>query len=873
MTASSSIFSSLNILVIETSSTGEDETESLIALLKRNGAVETMRYHATTDIEMTKQEFLDRFPMHIHCVVSKDIHFPFYRLAAFDFLIPIVTPSWVDACIQNSRLMRTTGYSPDSEHILKNCYIYLARQSLSISEYQLYISLILYMGGCCMEFLSTKVTHIITIDPNDPATLAALKVDNVNISSVVPSWLINCFINGKQLPEGNYTLNTDMTKEEAVELFEESCKVEKEHWTWSFDFLKDHRMYLSMNLALKSKCYKFLIQFIEAMGGKVVRYIDHQEFSIDSADCFLDSDTSSKDYMSAKSLGLYCGNVNWLFYMLSMRSFVRPTTKLLLSPTKPKIFTRKELILTYTNYLGQQRTYIQRLVEAVGGVATTELSKKNTHLISLFAQGRKFETARKWATCVVTNHMWLEKCYKTGEKLDVNLPEFAQIPIPGGTANYMGQLALEEPHIIYTVEEQTEPNFTLTPNAPEAIVANTDFITDTPVIEEPTQQGDSMALEADDKDKENVISTIDKPKKTSKELSPEVQGSQQDQDSTGGGPKSSAISPSAEKELLPKIRQPNSYASQLELWDADSLPSPSSSGRKAKAKAAEKLHSDMESLNEFVKSSRKKRTADLLPEELETLKKRKNLAADAQKLLLQVQVPKPSKGRGKLPYDIKAVCTNCGDDINQLDKEILRQLGVEIQSEISSNTNCIIASKKARTAKFLTSFSCRPLKYALTPSFLNDLLSIVHAGLGGNVLLNLDKYHIQDVDQEILKKTHSHAKLFEKSLLSVNLSDDVPGGAEVLAPILKAHGITNVSGLPKKFEFKDIVPNKLDKQYQSPDYMLIANKASVAKKFAKLCKEHDSKSKVLIVEWNWCVKAIFSLNVDYTDPEFVIINK
>lgn len=89
-----------------------------------------------------------------------------------------------------------------------------------------------------------------------------------------------------------------------------------------------------------------------------------------------------------------------------------------------KLFRKQDLAVTYTNYFGEQRTYLQQLIELLGGSATMELSKQNTHLICNLPFGKKYEVAMKWkesgSKIVICSHRWLEECYISGKKVPVD---------------------------------------------------------------------------------------------------------------------------------------------------------------------------------------------------------------------------------------------------------------------------------------------------------------------------------------------------------------------------------------------------------------------------------------------------------------------
>ena len=303
----------------------------------------------------------------------------------------------------------------------------------------------------------------------------------------------------------------------------------------------------------------------------------------------------------------------------------------------------------------------------------------------------------------------------------------------------------------------------------------------------------------------------------------------------------------------------------------------SSNSRLAKTQAAKRLHTDIESLNEFQKNFKRKRIDTeevLLPQEVEKSNSNKQLTVKAEKVLSRFN---------ELPnYDLKAVCTGCfHDGFNEVDIEILSQLGIKIFDNINETErlNCIFAPKILRTEKFLKSLSFEPLKFALQPEFIIDLLKLIHSKKEKpfQINLNLFDYEINGIDESIISKTKLRTKVFERANIGcINLVNDIPGGVDTIGSVLKAHGIKKINVLrSKKCTFEDIMPNDVFKQGHGGifKYVLIVTKASQVKKFTKLINDHDKNATILIVEWNWCVESIFHLNVDFTAKKNVLYQK
>lgn len=905
MSSTLNVFDHLNFLLIDEGAT-DDNMIKTAALLKENGAAECsiISVLELQDAkEHTKAAFTRQFEQDIHCIISNTCNFWFYRLAAFDFLIPVVSAAWVQACISTKRITRASCFSPDPAHILKHCQIYVSRHSLNPSEYALYSAMITSLGGVCIDYLSSRASHIITVDPQDPAIAAVANIAGLSIKYVLPTWIAAVFKSKTYTTESEHLLDPrerpEAMKSKMSELWN---KVELQEFTSHSHYLTGHKIFLSLDLILPAQCYSFLIDVIKSAGGEVVRHVDSQDVSKNVGDCFVSQSTKSQEYDKATAEHLYKGNISWIFYMWSMQQFIEPEQKLLLSPLKPRIFKGNELILSYTNYVGQQRSYVQKLVDALGGISTTELTRKNTHLLSCMPFGQKYQAALRWKdTCRIVNHFWLEECYKRGQKLDCTLEQFSTIEAFNGLTERLGQLSLTDqvyepelskgsPEGMNGSDGGTNPDEkeSSTARIPDIFENNDDSLDETNYASGPSQDKDKdiefVQKSNDDKQREKLL---DVSNGTDPLMGEAVEIETANDDTQLKDKKSQSLLPGQPSEIesvqltsAASITTAEEHSDELSQMQDTTTPSPaptissqlmSSGTRQAKKKAAMKLHTDMESLNEFQRYSKRKKTSGLLPEELQKLKKLKEMEDKLKELLENVGID-ISKGRRNRPYNINAICTGCHEQIDDLDMEILKRLGITITEEITPQTNTIIAPKRMRTAKFLISLSFNPLKYALLPTFITDLLTTVRKASSSPVLPETARYIIPDVHPEILEKTHLKTKVFERAdITNINLMDDIPGGPEVISSILVAHGIKKVNVLSKKFEFTDVIANDKSNGKGGPNYLLIAQKASQAKKFSKICQKKDRT--VTVVEWNWCVRSIFNLDANFEDGQYVIYRK
>ncbi|SCU94331.1 LAFA_0F21198g1_1 [Lachancea sp. 'fantastica'] len=918
MTNTTRLFHGLNFVIV-TNNKEDFSVDAIAARLKTNGANKCVVYNTKAessdwhDLNQAKQEMCRRFDHDVHAIISITSKFWFYRVAAFDFLIPVVTPDWVQACVSTKRITRASGFSPDPAYVLKNCQIYISRHSFNSSEYELYSALLRSVGALCIDYLSSKASHILTKDAQDPAIAAVANIEGLNIKYVLPTWAVQIFMTGKYINEEGHILDPKSRPADVQTQLSNSWKrMETVGFQPTVRFLQNHKIFLSLDLTLPSQSYNFLIDLIQAAGGDVVRHIQAKDIRYSSGDCFVGQSWNSEECHEASRENLYIGNILWILQMWSLGSFVNPSEKLLLSPLRPRVFKKDELILGYTTYLGQQRNYIQKLVDALGGVSTTEFTKKNTHLLTCFPFGQKYEAAIRWKdSCKIVNHLWLEDCYRYQKQMSVDDTKYTELPVHGGLSARLGQMPLSTPthdtfdddpaDTIIPQELITDGSFK-EPFSPEEY-HNTALEMDAPVD---TEDHAISVINAKD--------TTDLSNGTHRERTPETDHSeifqiQHDSDVISELPASKPVDAivtiaqsdvearrghseqerTSTPEVDLEIEGPNSpvgeqspllagsvdatqsrqgVSSSLASEMQSQLPS-STNSRRAKEKAVMKLHTDMEALNEFQQNLKRKKSGSLLPEELQRLKQLKVMEDRVRHLLENADTPEKPKGRGKRPYDIVAVCTGCHEAIDDLDLELLKMLGITIANTITPQCNTIIAPKKLRTPKFLTSLSFHPLKYALLPEFLTSVITLARDGTSGHKLPETDHYVIPDLGKEILERTHLQTKVFQRAgIVSINVTDDVPGGQDVLSSILMAHGVQDVHVLPKKFAAEDIHANINKKK--SPTHILVAQKATQAKRFSKLCAELQGEKQVMVVEWNWCVDSIFKLDADFGSSKYVV---
>ncbi|KAF8210360.1 hypothetical protein K438DRAFT_1809538 [Mycena galopus ATCC 62051] len=113
------------------------------------------------------------------------------------------------------------------------------------------------------------------------------------------------------------------------------------------------------------------------------------------------------------------GTLNWLFPMDQLLHYPVKKIPLLHDFTKHQI--------TVTNYTGEAREYLKRLIQIMGATFTPNMSGENTVLIAANMGGEKTQKALAWNIAVV-NHVWLEDCFVDWRDITPAVPKYIDFP-------------------------------------------------------------------------------------------------------------------------------------------------------------------------------------------------------------------------------------------------------------------------------------------------------------------------------------------------------------------------------------------------------------------------------------------------------------
>ncbi|KAH0588548.1 hypothetical protein H2248_004377 [Termitomyces sp. 'cryptogamus'] len=193
------------------------------------------------------------------------------------------------------------------------------------------------------------------------------------------------------------------------------------------------RVLLGRSLELSGSRRDAVEAEIRRAGGKIVSYEggkDEEAAAIDECDVLITRFRSGKAYVQAIRHNKTIGTLPWVFHVHSIGTLSPPMDQLLWYPIPKRPiegFSGHEI--TVTNYTGESREYIKKLIIAMGAVFTPSMSGKNTVLIAAYISGQKTEKAASWSIPIV-NHLWLEDCFVKWRNLTVALEKYIVFP-PG----------------------------------------------------------------------------------------------------------------------------------------------------------------------------------------------------------------------------------------------------------------------------------------------------------------------------------------------------------------------------------------------------------------------------------------------------------
>ncbi|KAF9911705.1 hypothetical protein BX616_010488 [Lobosporangium transversale] len=235
----------------------------------------------------------------------------------------------------------------------------------------------------------------------------------------------------------NY-LSADVTHMIAVAPEGEKYEQAMEHPEWDIKIVLPHWFQQSCNLKRR------LPEKIIDAGGTLVN-----EYSSETVDVVICRFRAGNTYIQASRDGKIVGSADWLFHILQTGELSSPKASLLHYPIPPEpIPGMSSFIMTVTQYTGNVREYLKRMIIAVGATYKPTLASQNapeptTHIICGNSSGEKYERGQEWNVKVV-NHLWLEDCFQVWSLQSESKPRYTQFPPFNQLPSIFGANILQE---------------------------------------------------------------------------------------------------------------------------------------------------------------------------------------------------------------------------------------------------------------------------------------------------------------------------------------------------------------------------------------------------------------------------------------------
>ncbi|VDB95817.1 unnamed protein product [Peniophora sp. CBMAI 1063] len=383
----------------------------------------------------------------------------------------LVTRKWVEKSLVQGKLLELKEYSPDPSKLFSGV-VGCATES---SDVEILSTVIEYLGGSWRSGYTRDVTHLFAIRAGSDKYQTAMHFQKeTGVKVVVPHWFDDSIHFGcrdldttayewpnPEVLSGGPAVNRikpirrpdlkalhDLPGEK-LDLYENVMAAgEPSHQNLPRSLVNDvwdgRKILLSPDLELSPAGLKVVKESIERCGGEIIGYgDDFDAVTLDQFDVLVARHRWGHMYLQAVRAKKTVGSLAWLFYVQSTGALVSPIDQLLHFPI-PKNpvagFDKQEV--TVTNYTGQSRDYLKKLIDIMGGKFTASMSGKNTALVAAYLNGQKTDKAQGWGIPIV-NHLWLEDCFLQWRTVSVGTEKYVHFPQGLNFAVQLGRSGLD----------------------------------------------------------------------------------------------------------------------------------------------------------------------------------------------------------------------------------------------------------------------------------------------------------------------------------------------------------------------------------------------------------------------------------------------
>ncbi|KAH8977291.1 hypothetical protein EDB86DRAFT_2908524 [Lactarius hatsudake] len=412
-----------------------------------------------------------------------------------------VTDYWAERSLILGRLQLVQHFSPDPSMLFSG--VVACATDLVPSDVEVLSAGITALGGQWRAGLTRDVTHLFAVAPGSDKYQTALRYQkDTQVKVLLPHWFDDSvrlgicglsttayewpepplFTFGRPSPgmAGDSLLRPhNKPSEEKKALYKAALMTAEQEVklgqaeprnVW------DHRhVLLSPDLELSDDRRQAIEAGIVRSGGVVVE-CDARRIDVDhDFDVLIARYRWGGLYVQGVSGRKLIGSLTWLFHVESTGIIGTPTAQLLHYPVPKKPiegFSAHEI--TVTNYTGDARDYLKKLIGLMGATFTPSMSGKNTVLIAAYFSGNKANKARNWSIPIV-NHTWLEDCFIQWKNLTVGLEKYVVFPPGLNFSDNLGERGIQREVILESLPDlETEMAHARSAVTPVAEVSNND---------------------------------------------------------------------------------------------------------------------------------------------------------------------------------------------------------------------------------------------------------------------------------------------------------------------------------------------------------------------------------------------------------------
>ncbi|KAF7297862.1 hypothetical protein HMN09_01007000 [Mycena chlorophos] len=364
--------------------------------------------------------------------------------------VPVVTELWVVHSVAAGKAHDPKYYSANPTIFFSG--VVAASADLRAGDEDVIKSGILAHGGQWRMGLTKDVTHLFATSKDcEKAVLAMQHRDQGgDIRILAPEWFDRCVFLGAPVdtvpfewPHPTFSdrsMPSDSQQLKRSQLLSMSPKKRALYRTAKEDdigFVVDgpldvwegRKILLSSTLELSASRLTIVEKDIRKAGGNVVkrRSGTEDEDLINNCDVFITRHRAGVFFLAWKKKKTI-GTLSWLLNVHMTRVLSSPLDQLLYFPHPenpvPGFDQHK---ISITNYAGDMRDYLKRLITLMGGTFTPGFGKSNTALIAAQNNGAKVQSAINFNVPVV-NHIWLEDCFIQWKAVHLAAPKYVNYP-------------------------------------------------------------------------------------------------------------------------------------------------------------------------------------------------------------------------------------------------------------------------------------------------------------------------------------------------------------------------------------------------------------------------------------------------------------